>query len=149
MKRIITAFCLVVIGNVAIASAQTEKPRRFDFLPNQVISVKSLSNHDPGFGGDNEFYKLSKEFLKTRDVSDFKRMIHDRRPIVRAMALLCLAQIDFDKYWLTLLSHWKDSEQVYLHEGCIVSRITIGEFTQRLLRNPYFLEPDGKRRPAI
>lgn len=148
MKRIITACCLVLIGNFAIAYAQRVKPRTFDPLLSKLVSVKWLSNHDPGFGGGNEFYKLSEEFLKTHDPSDFRRMVHDRNPIVRAMGLLCLAQVDGDKDFLTLLSHWKDEEEVYLHQGCVVSKLTIAEFTQRLLINPYFLDPEGKR-PAM
>ena len=75
-------------------------------------------------------------------------MVHSRNPIVKAMGLLCLAQLDSDKYWLTLLSHGKDNEEVYLHQGCIVSKVTIGEFTQRLLSNPYFLD-SAEKRPAM
>ena len=89
-----------------------------------------------------------KSSWKSHNPSDFQRMVHSRNPIVKAMGLLCLAQLDFDKYWLTLLSHWNDNEEVYLNEGCIMSKITIGEFTQRLLSNPYFLEPQRKR-PAM
>lgn len=148
MKRIVTLCCLVLLCNVGIAYAQSARPRGFDPQSSQLVSVKWLSNHDPGFGGSNDFYKLSKEFLKFHDPSDFKRMVYSRNPIVKAMGLLCLAQVDPDKYWLTLLSHWKDNEVVYLHQGCIVSKITIGEFAQRLLSNPYFLDPEEKR-PAM
>jgi hypothetical protein len=148
MKRIVTICCLVLLGNVAIAYAQSARPRGFDPLSVKLASVKSLSNRDTGFGNGNEFYKLSKDFLESHNPSDFKRMVHSRNPIVKAMGLLCLAQLDSDKYWLTLLSRWKDNEEVYLHEGCIVSKITIGEFTQRLISNPYFLDPEGKR-PAM
>ncbi len=148
MKKILTVCCLVVLSNVAIASSQTSKPRGYDPLLTKLATVKWLSNHDPGFGGGNEFYKLSKEFLESHNSSDFKRMVHSRNPIVKAMGLLCLAQVDSDKYWFTLLSHGKDNEEVYLHQGCIVSKVTIGEFTQRLLSNPYFLDA-GEKRPAL
>src|SRR5687768_10891750 len=148
MNKILTVCCLVLLGNTGIALSQISKPRGFDPLSTKLVSVTWLSNHDPGFGGGNAFYKLSKDFLESHDSSDFKRMLHSRNPIVKAMGLLCLAQLDFDKYWLTLLSHWNDNEEVYLHEGCIVSKITIGEFTQRLLSNPHFLEPQRKR-PAM
>lgn len=127
--------------------SQSSKPRGYDPLSTKLASVKWLSNHDPGFGS-NEFYKLSKEFLESHNPSDFKRMVYSRNPIVKAMGLLCLAQVDFDKYWLTLLSHWKDNEEIYLHQGCIASKVTIGEFAQRLLSNPYFLDP-GEKRPAM
>ena len=136
-----------MLGNVGIASSQTFKPRGYDPLLTKLASVKWLSNHDPGFGG-NEFYKLSKEFLLSHNPSDFKRMVHSRNPIVKAMGLLCLAQVDSDKYWFTLLAHGSDKEEVYLHRGCVVSKLTIGEFTQRLLSNPYFLEAE-EQRPAM
>jgi hypothetical protein len=145
LKRIVTVCCLVLLANVGIAYAQNAKPRGYDLLSTRLASVKSLSNHDPGFGDSNEFYKLSQEFLKHHNQSDFKLMLFSRNPIVKAMGLLCLAQVDFDKYWLTLLSHWKDNEEVYLHRGCFVSKVTIGEFAQRMLNNPYFLDPLEKR----
>lgn len=145
MKRIVIVCCLVLLGNVELAWSQSARQHGFDPLMTKLVSVKWLSNHDPGFGGSNEFYKLSKEFLKTHNRSDFQRMVYSRNPIIKAMGLLCLAQVDSDKYWLVLLSHWQDNEEVYLHQGCIVSKITIGEFTQRLLLNPYFLDPEEKR----
>jgi len=148
MKKILTVCCLVLLSNVGIASSQTAKPRGYDPLLTKLASVKWLSNHDPGFGGSNEFYKLSKEFLESHNPSDFKRMLHSRNPIVKAMGLLCLAQVDSDKYWFTLLSHGNDKEEVYLDQGCIVSKVTIGEFSQRLLSNPYFLDAE-KKRPAM
>lgn len=148
MKRIVTICCLILLSNVGLAWSQSARPYRFDPLMTKLVSVKWLSNHGPGFGSGNEFYKLSKEFLESHNPSDFQRMLYSRNPIVKAMGLLCLAQTDSDKYWLVLLSHWQDNEEVHLHQGCIVSTITIGEFTQRLLLNPYFLNPEGKR-PAM
>ena len=145
MKKILSVCCLVLLGNLGIALSQSSKPRGYDPLLTKLNSVKSLSNYDRGFGGSNEFYKLSKEFLDSHDPSDFRRMVNSRNPIVKAMGLLCLAQLDSDEYWFTLFSHAKDNEEVYLHEGCGVSRITIGEFAQRLLSNPHFLDPEEKR----
>ena len=149
MRRLMCACLLLFAGCVMPVLAQGAKPHPFfDQLPSKLRAVKALSNHDRGFGGSNDFYNLSKEFLRNRKVKDFKLMLHDRNPIVRAMGLLCLAQADADEHYLTLLLHTKDKEEVYLHEGCIVSKITVGEFARRLLDNPYFLEPDGKR-PAM
>ena len=71
-------------------------------------------------------------------------MLNDKNPIVRAMGLLCLAQSGVDEYSSTLFAHTGDTQEVYVRHGCIVSKITIGEFARRLLQNPYFLEPEGK-----
>lgn len=98
-----------------------------------------------GWSGKPEFFELSKESLWAGTERDFKRFLSDRNPAVRAMGLLCLTQTDFDKHFLTLFSHTKDKREVSLAHGCIVSRITVGEFANRLLANPYFLEPEGKK----
>ena len=140
MKNMIIICCLVLVGNITIAQAQSAEPRAFDPLMNKLLTVNWISNHDQGFGGTNEFYKISRELLKDHDSSDFIRMVNQRNPIVRAMGLLCLAQTDKDKCFLLLLCHWKDAEQVSLHQGCIVSKITVGEFVQRLFLDPHFLD---------
>jgi hypothetical protein len=141
MTKVVVAVFLVLLGNATIAEAQSKKPFTLDFQSGRLLRVKWISNHDPGFGGSNEFYRLSKELLKSYKLEDFKRMANQRNPIVRAMGLLCLAQADSGESMLILLSHWNDVEEVYLHQGCFVSRITVGEFAQRLIMNPHFLDP--------
>jgi hypothetical protein len=141
MKNVIAICCLVLFSNITITQAQSAKPRAFDPLMSKLLTVKWISNHDPGFGSSNDFYKLSKELLKTHELSDFRRMVNNRNPIVRAMGLLCLTQRASDESALLLLSYWNDEAVVYLHQGCLVRRITIGEFAQRLLSNPHFLDP--------
>jgi hypothetical protein len=148
MKSLICA-CLLLTFCVAPVFPQGAKPTQlYDPLSSKLRAVKWLSSHDRGFGGGHDFYLLSKEFLATRTAKDFKRMVNDRDPIVRAMGLLCLAQADADELHLALVLHTGDKAEVYLHEGCIVSKITVGEFARRLLSNPYFLDPEGKR-PAM
>ena len=141
MRNLITACVIAMLGSFAVVEAQHVKPRGFDPAMNKLFTVKWISNHDRGFGGDNEFYKLSKELLQTHDAADFERMVNQHNPIVRAMGLLCLAQTDRSQYVLLFLAHWKDPEQIALHQGCIVSQVTVGEFVQRLFVNPYFLDP--------
>jgi hypothetical protein len=136
-------------GFAAPALAQGDNSQRFfDPLPSKLRAVKVLSNHDRGFGNSNDFYLLSREFLTKRTEKDFRLMLRDRNPVVRAMGLLCLAEVDAREHYLALLYHTKDEEEVYLHEGCVVSKITVGEFARRLLKNPHFLDPDGKPHAA-
>ena len=130
----------LMLGSFGVADAQIGKSRGFDPSMNRLLTLNWISNHNPGFGGTNDFYQLSKEFLKSHDASDFRRMVNQRNPIVRAMGLLCLAQLDRDQYFLLLLSHWTDPEEVPLHEGCLVKHITVGGFVQRLFVNPRFLD---------
>jgi hypothetical protein len=140
MTNLIIICSFVMLGGFGVADAQIAKPRALDPSMNKLLTVKWISNHDPGFGGSNDFYQLSKEFLKSHDSSNFKRMANQRNPIVRAMGLLCFAQLDRDQNFLVLLSHWTDPEEVSLHEGCFVTRITVGEFVQQLFVNPRFLD---------
>ena len=141
MRGLIIACCIVILGSFTVVEAQSIKPRAFDPLMSKLLKVTSISNHDPGFAGNNEFYKLSKEFLKTHDSADFRRMASNRNPIVRAMGLLCLAQTDPDQGFPLLLFHWTDQELVFFHRGCLLSQITVGEFVQALFVNPHFLDP--------
>jgi hypothetical protein len=139
MTNLIIACSFVMLCGFGVADAQVVRSRGFDPSMSKLLTVKWISNHNRSFGGSNDFYQLSKEFLKSHDSSDFRRMVNQRNPIFRAMGLLCLAQLDRDQYFLLLLSHWTDPEEVSLHEGCFVTRITVGEFVQRLLVNPRFL----------
>ena len=141
---------LLIFGCFTSALGQGIKLEALSGLPiSKLRSVAVLSDYElVGWSGKHEFFELSKEFLWAGTESDFKRFLSDRNPVVRAMGLLCLAQTDFNKHFLTLLSHTKDKEEVSLAHGCVISRITVGEFANRLLANPYFLEPEGKK-PAM
>lgn len=145
MRYLITV-CFVVLGSFAVAEAQVSRVGRdFDPLMNKLVKVKWISNYDRGFGSDNEFYKLSKEFLNTRGSTEFRRMANQRNPIVRAMGLLCLAQTDWNQFLDFVLSNWQDPETVFLLQGCLITRLTVGEFVQRLFANPHFLDPRDSR----
>ena len=144
MRFLITICCFVMLGSCAVAEAQVLRPRSIDPEMNKLVKVKWLSNYDRGFGSDNEFYKLSKEFLKTHDSKEFRQMVNHSNLIVRAMGLLCLAQTDWDQAFDLLMSHWQDSEVIFLHQGCFVTQLTMGKFVQRLFVNPRFLDPPGR-----
>ncbi len=138
MKKLVPVCFLVVLGAIS-AHAQTAKA--LDPAMTELMKVKWISNHDPGFGGGNEFYKLSKQFVKSHTAADFRRMVNHFNPIVRAMGLLCLAQTEKDASLQILMSHSRDEAEVYLHEGCLMSKITVGDFAKRLLIEPDFLDP--------
>jgi len=150
MKSKICCLALLIFGSFIPALGQGLKLEALGGLPiSKLRSVAVLSDYElVGWSGKHEFFELSKEFLWAGTERDFKRFLSDRNPVVRAMGLLCLAQTDFDKHFLTLFSHTKDKGEVSLAHGCIISRITVGEFAKRLLANPYFLEPEGKK-PAM
>lgn len=139
MNKLLTL--VLLLAGVTTAHAQSSKPSSFDPLMTELARVKSISNHDPGWGTPNEFYKLSKQFLKSHTAADFRRMLNHFNPIVRAMGLLCLAQKEKDESFLILLAHTNDEAVVHLHQGCFISEITIGEFAKRLLIDPDFLDP--------
>ena len=141
MKRVTQTLVIVLLlAGVTTAHAQNSKPSSFDPLMTELVRVKWISNHDPGFGSPNEFYKLSKQFLATHTRADFLRMLNHFNPIVRAMGLLCLAQKQRDESFMILLAHTSDETVVRLSRGCLLSEITIGEFAKRLLIDPDFLD---------
>lgn len=83
--------CLLLASGFTPVLSQDFKSRAFfDQLPTKLRAVKWLSNHDPSFGGGNEFYQLSKEFWRAYKTEEFELMVNDRNPMVRAMGLLCL-----------------------------------------------------------
>ncbi len=141
---------LLLVVSFSLAKGQSLKSEHlyssFGNSLSKLRAVEVLSDYEPvGWTGKNKFYQLSKDILGSGTEQDFKRMLHDRNPVVRAMGLLCLAQTDSDKHFLTLLSHTKNKEEVSLAHGCVVRRITVGEFAKWLLYSPYFLEPEGKK----
>lgn len=144
MRRVAGLFCLLLIFGFPVfgQSLRTRTLLVWEF--SKLRSIKYVSNYDQGWGRANEFYQLSKDFLGNGRPDDFMLMLKDRNPIARAMGLLCLSQLDAERYSQTLLSYANDSEKVTLHQGCIGSELTIGQFAQQLLKNPYFLEPEGK-----
>ena len=130
------------VGHVFGQSLRTN----LSFVIGRLQAIKEISNHERiGWGSaNNEFYNLSKELLKMRMEKDFRQMITNSSPVVRAMGLLCLTQMNEDERYSTLSPFIEDPERVSLAEGCMISTITIGEFARRLLANPYFLEPGGR-----
>jgi hypothetical protein len=141
MKNLVAVCCLVLLGGTTTAYAQSAKPRALDPLMSELTKVKWISNHDPGFGSPNDFYRLSKEFVKSHTPADFRRMVNHPNPLVRAMGLLGLAKTAKDESFMLLLSHSNDETVVRLQRGCLASEITMGEFAKSLLIDPDFLDP--------
>ena len=143
MRRVLGSFCLL-LGFAHVFGQSIRTRTLLIWVFSKLRSIKHLSNHDQGWGAANDFYKLSKDFLGNGTPEDFMLMLKDRNPIARAMGLLCLSQLNAERYSLTLLSYANDNEAVTLCDGDVFYKITIGQFAQRLLKNPYFLEPGGK-----
>jgi hypothetical protein len=144
-NRSILVTCLIIVASCASVFPQNSKRQIFfDDLSSRLRAVKSVSNYDHGWGNNNEFYKLSKDFVGRRSFEELRRMTNDKNPVVRAMGLLCLAQSIPAEDRVILWAHVSDKETIYFHQGCGFSMITVGDFTKELIRNPYFLEPEGK-----
>ncbi len=94
-----------------------------------------------GIGGNTEglFYTLSKTIREHGSSTDFKSLIESKNPIERCMGLYCLANSDAADADDILRKHLDDSAWVsYLPIGCVLSEISVGEFSLELLlyRNP-------------
>lgn len=116
---------------------------KFKTALRKLSSVKTVSSKKVGFGGTpGEFYILSKECLAYGKETDFIALSDDDNPVMRAMGLVCLAQLDDERYRGLLNSHLDDREEAVLAVGCIIGRVTIGEIVKRLIENPNFLEQE-------
>jgi len=115
-SKICFGMALLIFGCFTSALGQGIKSDALGGLPiSKLKSVDVLSDYElVGWTGKHEFFRLSKEFLRDGTERDFKRFLSDRNPVVRAMGLLCLAQTDFDKHFLTLLSHTRKTKRKFL-----------------------------------
>ncbi|MFL6231130.1 MAG: hypothetical protein ACJ741_20320 [Pyrinomonadaceae bacterium] len=159
MKRFqLSCFIFVVLlGNYYQAHGQSLAPGRGFHAPSRKYEltsllfrlrlVKEVSSKVVGWGVRGEFFLLSEDILRVGDEGDFKRMLDDENPIVRAMGLICLAQSNAVKHADALRSRLGDDGQVGLLVGCVGRRARVGEIASMLLADPDFLGHSSKRTP--
>lgn len=106
----------------------------------QLRKIKSITGSAVGFAArPGEFFELSKVFLQKGKKEDFLKLTSDENPAVRSMGIFCLAKHTKSAEKLKL--HITDSSILYYCPGgCMVSRITVGNFVRNLLLNVNHLE---------
>src|SRR6266850_1398453 len=102
-SKICCCMALLIFGCFTSGLGQGMKFESLNGLPiSKLRSINVLSDYElVGWSGKHEFFELSKEFLWAGTERDFMRFLSDRNPVVKAMGLLCLAQTDFDRHFLT------------------------------------------------
>jgi hypothetical protein len=92
-------------------------------------------------GGPGEFYTASLILSACLSDEDFLRMAGDKKPMVRAMALICLARRDMTRYQSTIQRFCNDPAEVqYMPAGCISNRISLGVLAKSILDDPNTLQ---------
>ncbi len=88
------------------------------------------------------FYTISLILSEPFDEEQFFRMARNDNPVVRAMALICLARHDRARYEEKIRSFYTDRAEIeYLSYGCIVTHITLGELASSIIVHPNVLDP--------
>lgn len=85
-------------------------------------------------GAPDQFFLLAQAISKEGKEEDFRLMLEDSNPAVRAMGLVCLAKqnIDFP------IMKDDNSEVLVFPAGCIGDAMTIESFSRKLKRSGYF-----------
>src|SRR5687767_10107357 len=76
-----------------------------------------------------EFHKLSREALKNGTVQEFEALLKDENPIVRVLALICLAQsLDAEQFGVLAKTLFADEARMKYTNGCMLNQSgTVGE----------------------
>jgi hypothetical protein len=87
------------------------------------------------------FYTISLILSEPFDEDQFLGMVRNDNPVVRAMALICLARHDKTQYEETTRSFYADRGEIeYLPYGCILSHITLGQLASSIIEHPNVLD---------
>ena len=127
------------------------KLRSQDIELNQMIAnvaldhladLEEVSGYAVGYaGGPGGFYTASLILSACLSDEDFLRMASDKKALVRAMALVCLARRDITRHQSTIRTFCNDAAEVeYMPGGCIVSRIPLGMLAKNILDDPKTLQ---------
>lgn len=127
-------------------TVSVSQSRSFESVLSRVRLLNSVSYRIGWTLEAGEFHKLSREALKNGTVQDFKALLKDENPIVRVLALICLAQsLDAEQFGVLAKTLFADGARVKYTNGCTLNRSgTVGEIAKRLAENRFFLADDDK-----
>ena len=136
---------LLVVCFLTVSSAWAEgrDPETFEKAINYLRTVERIETPYIGFSGmraHRRFFRISKVCLASGGEEDFKRLLQDKHPMVRAMGLTCLAKLGLDEHGEKLTEFVQDKGKIALLEGCVASTITVGQLAVWLLDDPDVLD---------
>ncbi len=159
MKRLLIAAAMILVVS-ADASAQSRRvdstawsrvrfgqPPGFGSIVEQVRSLDSLTWRVGWALAPGEFYKLSQEGLRSGTPDDFRRLLRDPTPLVRLMALLCLASsIDDTELAAAAALMHADTTVVTYANGCLLEeRSTVGQLSRWIAERRFSLRRESAR----
>jgi cytohesin len=104
--------------------------------------LKEVTGYAVGGGGSpGDFYVFSLVLSKPFDENRFLKMAHDENPVIRAMAMICLAREDLPKHKDVTRSFYTDCSEVpYVPVGCIMPRISLDKLAKSIIDDPNVLD---------
>ena len=113
-----------------------------DTAMTHLEDLECVSGYAVGGGGSpGDFYIASLIISNPFDEERFLQMAQNSNPVLRAMAMICLARQDRSKYEKVIHSLYTDTAEVeYMPGGCIVDRTTLGKLARSILDDPEVLD---------
>ncbi len=104
--------------------------------------LERVSGYAVGGGGSpGDFYIASLIISSPFDEERFLQMEQSDKPVLRAMAMICLARQDKAKYEKTIHSFYTDMAEVeYVPMGCVVDRTTLDKLARNIIDDPNVLD---------
>jgi ankyrin repeat protein len=104
----------------------------------QLDDLGAVSGYAVGVAGaPGAFYTISLILSEPFEEDRFRKMVRNDNPVVRAMALICLARHNRTRYEDTIRSFYTDRAEVhYMPMGCIMGRTTLGKLARSILEDP-------------
>lgn len=88
-----------------------------------------------------EFYTASVILSSHLSDEEFLHMAANENPVIRAMALICLARRDVARHRTTIQSLYDDATEIlYMPMGCLVSPISLGALAKSIFEDPNTLQ---------
>jgi ankyrin repeat protein len=104
--------------------------------------LDEVSGYAVGYSGSpGDFYTLSLILSTPFEEDDFLKMVQNVNPVVRAMALICLARCDASRYGEIIRSFNRDTAEVaYVPFGCGVGRISLDKLAKSIVEDRNVLD---------
>jgi hypothetical protein len=117
----------------------------YEAITNRVRALDRMV-YRVGWGLEpGEFYALSQECLRSGTLDDFRHMLLDATPLVRAMGLICLAQsVGSVELADAAAALNRDKAVLTYTNGYIPDQwITVGALARKLIERQFFIAGEG------
>jgi hypothetical protein len=113
-----------------------------DTAMEHLEDLEVVSGYAVGYSGSpGSFYTISLVISSPFEDEKFLQMAQNSNPVIRAMAMICLAREDKLKYESQVRSFYTDTAEVeYMPVGCGMSRITLDKLAKSIIDDPDVLD---------